>query len=352
MQSGKRPSSAHTSSDKAAEFVTKILDSEITAPARATSTNSGTEENLPNSYMESQLITVSYLRVRILHYCCPVINTGETPLVSVVIPVFNGMAYVQETVASVLSQTYPHVELVVVDGGSTDGSVDWVKQLPESVIKDFLPAGSGAAANWTRCCQLAHGRFVKLLCQDDVIYPTAIADQVSDFMNYPNAKIAFAQRDIIGPVGQILSRSRGCQGMPNGLIDGKEALLIGYRSGTNVYGEPEAVMFDQEAMSTELPWDDTHPFLLDMFFYSKILRNHPAVVRREAIGAFRISSSSWSTRLVVEQRKQFRAWQKQAAMYSGNARTQDHILAFFNNEKTTLLRRAAYLWLTLKGSMD
>jgi hypothetical protein len=352
MQSGKRPSSAHTSSDRAPEFVTKILDREIPAPARATSTNNGTDENLPNTYLESRLITVSYLSVLILHYCYAVINAGETPLVSVVIPVFNGMAYVQQTMDSILAQTYPHVELVVVDGGSTDGSSDWVKQLPDSVIKDFLPAGSGAAANWTRCCQLARGRFVKLLCQDDLIYPTAIADQVSDFMNYPEAKIAFAQRDIIGPVGQILSKSRGCQGMSNGLINGKKALLIGYRSGTNIFGEPEAVMFDQEAMSAELPWDDTHPFLLDMFFYSKILRNHPAVVRREAVGAFRISSASWSTRLVGEQRKQFRAWQKQAAMYSGNARTQDHILAFVNNEKTTLLRRAAYLWLTLKGSMD
>lgn len=277
---------------------------------------------------------------------------GEVPLVSIVIPVFNGMAYLEETVASVLAQTYPNIELVLVDGGSTDGSKEWVESFSGKAIKDYLPSGSGAAKTWTRTCELATGKFVKLLCQDDVIYPHAIRDQVSDFEKYPAAKIAFAQRNIIGPSGQVLSRSRGCQGMPAGLVDGKKALLAGYRAGTNIFGEPEAVLFDRQALQSALPWDDQYPFLLDMFFYSKILRNSPAVVRREPIGAFRISSSSWSTRLVGEQRRQFRAWQRQAAEFAGQTNLSDHVLAYINNEKTTLLRRAAYRWLTWRGSMN
>ena len=308
----------------------------MAALATATRMISGTESNLasrPRDYAEAVNIP------------------GEVPLVSVVIPVFNGMAYLEKTVASVLAQSYPRIELVLVDGGSTDGSREWVESFSGNALKDYLPSGSGAAKNWTRACELASGDFVKLLCQDDVIYPHAVRDQVSDFQKYPSAKIAFAQRDIIDPSGQVLSRARGCQGMPSGLIDGKQALLAGYRAGTNIFGEPEAVMFEREALRSALPWDDQYPFLLDMFFYSKILRNSPAVVRREAIGAFRISSSSWSTRLVGEQRRQFRAWQKRAAQFAGNAKSTDHILAFINNEKTTLLRRGAYRWLTITRKM-
>ncbi len=61
----------------------------------------------------------------------------STPLVSVVVPVFNGMSFLAATIDSIRGQDYPNVELVVVDGGSTDGSLDWVRAL----------AGPGVSVN-------------------------------------------------------------------------------------------------------------------------------------------------------------------------------------------------------------
>jgi glycosyltransferase involved in cell wall biosynthesis len=282
-----------------------------------------------------------------------VVLMSDRPLVSVVIPLYNGMAYLQESLHSVLTQTYPNVEIVITDGGSTDGSREWLESFTTNlVVKGFLPDGSGAAANWTHACELSRGKYVKLLCQDDLIYPNALASQVEDLESFPSARIAFAQRDMIDAKGAILSRKRGCQGVPEGFVSGHEALLAGYRAGTNIYGEPEAVLFERDAMLEALPWTDTEPFLLDMFFYSKILSKHPAVIRKEAVGAFRISNSSWSTRLVTEQRKQFRSWQSDAASIVGNVNWRDHTLAFLNNEKTTLLRRSAYAWLKLRKQMN
>ncbi len=277
---------------------------------------------------------------------------SATPLVSVVIPLYNGMTYLQETLDSILAQTYAHVEIVITDGGSTDGSCEWLKEYDENpIVKGYLPTGSGAAANWTYACELSTGKYVKLLCQDDILYPHALEQQVQDLENFPSARIAFAQRDMIDSNGKVLSRRRGCQGMPAGLVSGKAALLAGYRAGTNIFGEPEAVLFERNAMLAALPWSDEEPFLLDMFFYSKILANHPAVTRKETVGAFRISSASWSTRLVSEQRKQFRSWQHDAAQIVGEVSWKDHSLAFLNNEKTTLLRRSAYTWLNLRNQM-
>ena len=280
-------------------------------------------------------------------------NRTQTPLVSVVVPILNGMRYLDHTMESILAQDYPNVELVIVDGGSIDGSREWVENFAAMpATKDFLTPGSGAAANWTRCSELATGDYVKLVCQDDLLYPSALSAQVQDFLDHPQAKIAFAQRDIISASGKVLIKSRGCQGLDQGLVSGHSALLAGYVSGTNIYGEPEAVMFERVTMQSALPWEDAEPFLLDMFFYSKILDQHPAVVRHQSIGAFRISSASWSTKLVSEQRRQFKSWQCDAARRLGRVSRLQKTRATLNNEKTSLLRRMAYLWLGLKNQME
>lgn len=277
----------------------------------------------------------------------------DSPLISVVIPLFNGMDFLPQTLASVLSQTYPNIELVITDGGSTDGSREWLEDYSATALtKGYLPSGSGAAANWTLACELSTGAYVKLLCQDDLLYPHAIELQVEQMQLNPQAGMVFSQRDIIDSSGKILSRARGCQGLDNGLISGHDALLAGYHSGTNVYGEPACVLFERSAMSEALPWTDAEPFMLDMFFYSKVLAERPAVVLRESVGAFRVSSASWSTRLVKNQREQFRSWQRHVESLLGDVSSHDRAIALLNLEKTTLLRRGAYKWLTMRNRMS
>ncbi len=274
------------------------------------------------------------------------------PTVSVVIPVYNGLPYLAETVESVLAQTHPGIELVLVDGGSTDGSREWVEAFEHPrVVKDYLPSGTPAAGTWTRASELATGDFVKLLCQDDLIYPTAIADQVADLLAAPTAGMAIAQRDLISASGKVLYTRRGCTGLRSGLVAGAHALEVGCWKGANIYGEPLAVLFRRDAMQAALPWEDEHPFLLDMYFYAKVLRRSDVVVRRQSIGAFRISTSSWSTRLVLEQRRQFRSWQHLIEREVAPQPALRVAEAWLNNEKTTLLRRGAYAWLRFRGDL-
>jgi glycosyltransferase involved in cell wall biosynthesis len=275
----------------------------------------------------------------------------STPTVSVVIPVFNGMKYLAETVDSVLAQTYPDVELVLVDGGSTDGSRAWIESFEHrQVLKDYLPPGTPAAGTWTRASELATGEFVKLLCQDDLIYPTAIDLQVADLEGHPTAGMAVCQRDMISSSGRVLYHGRGCAGLPDGLVDGAHALEVGSWRGANVYGEPLAALFRRDAMADALPWEDENPFLLDMFFYAKVLRDHDLMVRRESLGAFRISMSSWSTRLLAKQYGQFAAWQRQVER--AVPQTWYRVAqARANNARTVATRAGAYAWLHARGDM-
>ena len=130
------------------------------------------------------------------------------------------------------------------------------------------------------------------------------------------------------------------------------SLEVGAWQGANIFGEPLAVLFRREPMQAALPWNDEHPFLLDMFFYAKVLQHHDLVVRKESIGAFRISTSSWSTRLAARQKEQFIAWQRHIEQDVCPQPWYRIAQARLNNEKTTLLRRGAYAWLRRRGDLS
>ncbi len=271
-------------------------------------------------------------------------GTKSQPLVSVVIPVFNGLPYLQQTVDSILAQNYPYFELVLVDGGSTDGCIDWIKAQHDPRIRtDFLPLGTPAAITWTRACQLADGVFVKMMGQDDLLTPDALTQQVSALQAHPTAGMATGLRTIIGADGSALFRNRGLKGLRNGLNTGPDVLRATYLAGTNVIGEPFTVLFRKIALDSALPWSDTRPLLLDLDLYTKVLATWDLVAQRRTIGSFRVSATSWSTRMARTQSSQFRAWQAEYSMEHPELPSTSRTHADLGRVRQTLTRRTAYL---------
>lgn len=274
------------------------------------------------------------------------------PLVSIVIPAFNGLPYIQQAVKSCLDQTYPNIEICISDGGSTDGTDEWIRDLPDSVHKDFLPAGTPAAQNWTHATQMASGDYIKLLCQDDLLYPEAVEHQVSDLTRHPESALAIAQRDVISASGKVLYRKRGLSGLGGGLHSGRRVLEAVYVGGTNVLGEPHVILFRRNALLTVMPWHSRRHYSLDIDTYTSVLEKKDVrvFVRKESVGAFRVSTSSWSTRLVSSQVDHMRAWQLEF-----EAKTQPSVPARLRARAALrvqhLLRLVTYSWLSLKRDM-
>jgi len=271
----------------------------------------------------------------------------------VVVPVFNGMPYLQAAYDSIAQQTYPNIEIVLVDGGSSDASLDWLARLddPRASVH-YLPKGTPAATTWTRACELATGEFIKLLCQDDLIYPDAVSHQVADLQRSPDAVLAAAQRDIITSSGKTLYRRRGCTGVSSGEMSGDAALRVAFTRAQNIFGEPLAVLFRREALMEHLPWVDTYPFMLDLDMYARAARGRRIVIRKESIGAFRVSSSSWSTRMVTSQKQQFARWQHDLANAMPEVITpMDRTKGRVGLAAQTTLRRFAYRWLSLRRDL-
>jgi len=278
------------------------------------------------------------------------VNSPTDPLVTVSIPVFNGLPYLIETLDSVRNQTFPNIEIIVVDGGSDAPTLDYLHSIGSSISRmEFLPRGTPVAVTWSRSCELAQGDFIKLLCQDDVLYPTAIESQVDFLLENENAGLVFSRRDIIDADGTVVAKGRG--GIPghSRVLNGRQALRFGYLAGSNIYGEPEAVLFRRSALMTQLPWNSAIPYLIDMEMYARVMLAGNVGYLNETVGGFRISSQSWSTRLSAEQSQQFQQWQDWVSESLGDVTGAERLQAQMNARRVSWMRSAAYTWLRMRG---
>jgi len=114
------------------------------------------------------------------------------PLVSIVIPCCNADKYIAEAIESALAQTYPNKEIVVIDDGSTDGSLDSIRSFGDRVCWESGPnRGGGAARN--RGIQLAQGELIQFLDADDILYPCKLERQICRIMEVGDG-IVFCDR--------------------------------------------------------------------------------------------------------------------------------------------------------------
>ena len=274
------------------------------------------------------------------------------PLVSVVVPVFNGLPHLVDLTASILAQTHTNLEVVFTEGGSSDKSPEFLATLTDPRVQvQTMPKGTTAAQNWTAATQAATGGFIKLICQDDLLHPDAIEKQLADLVRNPSAVMAIAQRDIIDANGKVLYANRGLSGLKKQLLPGAEVIRTAYVTGTNVIGEPLAVLFRTDALLAAMPWDDSNPLMLDLSTYAKVAPKGDVAIRHESVGAFRVSGSSWSTRLAKLQLEQTKRWQHAYASTASPAPSHvERTRAAFGRHLQTGLRRAAYATLRARGS--
>jgi GT2 family glycosyltransferase len=107
----------------------------------------------------------------------------DKPLVSVLIPCFNAARYIGETLRSVRAQTYPNIETIVVDDGSTDASAAVVREFPDVILHQQPNAGVTAARN--AAFARSRGEFIQYLDADDLLAPDKIELQMGRLRDRP-----------------------------------------------------------------------------------------------------------------------------------------------------------------------
>ena len=112
--------------------------------------------------------------------------------VSIIIPTYNRQAYLAEAIESALAQTYPHIEIIVVDDGSTDATKERVASYGDRVKYVYTPNGGVAHARNVGM-GVATGRYLTFLDSDDVLYPYAIELEAALLDRYPDVGMVYAE---------------------------------------------------------------------------------------------------------------------------------------------------------------
>jgi glycosyltransferase involved in cell wall biosynthesis len=112
------------------------------------------------------------------------------PFVSILIPCYNAERWVEQAIESALAQTWPEKEVIVVDDGSTDGSLEILKRFGGRVRWETGPNRGGNAAR-NRLVELAHGGWLQYLDADDYLLPDKIMRQMEFLATHPDTDIVF-----------------------------------------------------------------------------------------------------------------------------------------------------------------
>lgn len=231
-----------------------------------------------------------------------------TPTVSVVIPVHNGLPFLPETLASVFGQTRPPDEVVVVENGSTDGTLAWLREHADPRVRVIVqPRLVSPAENWTSAVSAATGDLVKLVCADDLLEPVTLEEQAAALTDHPDAVLVAAWRRIIDHAGHVISARRGL-GPLRGEIPGEEAIRSCALRGVNAFGEAATVLFRRSALQAAMPWDDSLPYVIDLDLYSRVAAGRKVVMLPRVHASFRVSGGSWTRDLSWRQRSDFNGW--------------------------------------------
>lgn len=155
--------------------------------------------------------------------------------------------------------------------------------------------------NWNRVSQAARGEYLKLLPADDLLAPRALEVQVAALDAHPQAALAASSRRMITDSGEVLLARRGLPASLIGYHDAPAAVRATVRAGTNVFGEPGAVLLRRSALEEAGWWDGRSGYAIDVQTYVNVLAHGGVVGIDEVLSSFRISAQQWSVQLANSQ---------------------------------------------------
>jgi glycosyltransferase involved in cell wall biosynthesis len=269
-----------------------------------------------------------------------------TPRVSVVVPSYNNAHFIEATLDSILAQTFTDFELLVADHSSTDGTWELLQRYAADPRVRLMQtrSGGGAAANWTRVTNEAKGELIKLVCGDDLVYPSLLAEQVAALDAHRDVVLVSCRRDLIDAHGRVVIRNRGLAGLP-GRVDGHAAARRTIVAGANIFGEPACVLMRRETLELAGGWHADQPYVIDESTYVNVLMHGDFYGINKSLAGFRLSASQWSVHLAQEQSAQVTAFHRAFADAHPGLLSRLDLLRGDNLARATAyLRRLTYAW--------
>ncbi|RJR43431.1 MAG: glycosyltransferase [Deltaproteobacteria bacterium] len=140
---------------------------------------------------------------------------NDSPLISVITVCLNAAEFIEQAIQSVLSQTYPHLEYIVIDGGSADGTVEIIRKYESRLDYWHSQSDRGLAHAFNLGLSQAHGDWILFLNADDFFINPSVIDQVIPYLRTnETADVVYGQVELVTcekkpklvPFSQVLGR--------------------------------------------------------------------------------------------------------------------------------------------------
>lgn len=214
--------------------------------------------------------------------------SSPPPLVSIVVPVFNGERYLRQSLASILAQTYPRCEVLVMDDASTDGTAAIVTSYGNRVTSVRQPANVGQFANVNDGIARTKGEYIAVFHADDVYHSTIVEREVEYLIKHPDAGAVFTLYVFIDEAGNEYGRLAlpkevdDDRPLPyacilNALLEYKNRFLCG----------PSSMVRASVYREVGLYRGHMHGIASDLDMWLRIAQQHPIGIVRECLMSYR-----------------------------------------------------------------
>ncbi len=131
------------------------------------------------------------------------------PKISIITPSYNQAQFIEQTILSVLNQNYPNLEYIIIDGGSTDGSVEIIKKYEKYLTYWVSEKDNGQSQALNKGIERATGEFISWINSDDVFFNSTLRKFVNVFKKNRSCKLFFGNTIWIDKNDNIIRRRKG-----------------------------------------------------------------------------------------------------------------------------------------------
>jgi len=179
----------------------------------------------------------------------------DVPKISIITPSYNQGQFLEETILSVLNQNYPNLEYIIMDGGSTDNSVEIIKKYEDRLAYWVSKPDKGQTEAINKGFRRSRGDILSWLNSDDLLLPGALSAVAQCFGKHPEAGFVYGDYQMIDQAGRVLF----------------QRLVTEYDFGVLVYGRSlmtqPATFFRNSVIEQIGHLDERFDFCMDLEFW-------------------------------------------------------------------------------------
>ncbi len=217
-------------------------------------------------------------------------------LVSICIPTYNNEKTIQQTIESVVSQSYKNMEILIIDDASSDQTLSIVENIHDTRIRVIENEKNlGMVANWNKCIHEASGEYIKLLCADDILYADAIRIEVAILRKHKDVTLVESNTRLINdeykPIGAF--NRFPWFGKMDGKRLAKTSLML-----NNFFGAPCANMFRKKDAMAVGGFDEKFTYILDFDLWVSLASIGKVYILPVALHGFMVRQNSNTDQMI------------------------------------------------------